>query len=181
MRRQTATLKRACSALIAQGVGALVPLLWPGDLASSEAEWAAAFESDETEAAPVAFFCTGCAGHYNERRADATCIRCGVEFMVSLQVPGGRTELAKGDHCLVCREENKQELAAALGYGGEVGTSPTPAPAVDTYCTVGLDDLPPHHDSTRLVRWSRRGVGVRVRRHRGRLRQEAQEEPTPSA
>ena len=30
MRRKTAALKRTCSALISEGAGALVPLLWPG-------------------------------------------------------------------------------------------------------------------------------------------------------
>lgn len=66
MRRQTAAMKRTCSAIIAEGGGALVPLLWPDALTSSEIEWSEAFEADETEAAPVAFFCTGCVGRYSE-------------------------------------------------------------------------------------------------------------------
>ena len=154
MRRQTAAMKRACSARIAEGGGALalVPVLWSGALASSEKiEWTAAFEADETEAAPVALLCTGCVAHYSERRGNAACVLCGVEFRVSLLIRGGRAVLAKGDHCLVCREESKPALATALGYGGAVSVSPAPGVAVDTYYTAGLDDLTPHHDATGLV------------------------------
>ena len=151
MRRRTAAMKRACGALIAEGAGTLVPLLWPDALTSSEIEWSAAFEADETEAAPVAFLCSGCAAHYAERRANVACVRCGVEFKVSLLVRGGRAELAKGDNCLVCREEDKLALATALGFGGAVSASPTPGVAADTFYTVGLDDLAPHHDATGLV------------------------------
>ena len=151
MRRRTAAMKRACGALIAEGAGTLVPLLWPDALTSSEIEWSAAFEADETEAAPVAFLCSGCAAHYAERRADVACVRCGVEFKVSLLVRGGRAELAKGDNCLVCREEDKLALATALGFGGAVSASSTPGVAADTFYTVGLDDLAPHHDATGLV------------------------------
>ena len=151
MRRRTAATKRACGALIADGAGALVPLLWPDALTSSEIEWSAAFEADETEAAPVAFLCSGCAAHYAERRANVACVRCGVEFKVPLLVRGGRAELAKGDSCLVCREEDKLALATALGFGGAVSVPPTPGVAVGTFYTVGLGDLAPHHDATGLV------------------------------
>ena len=150
-RRRTAAMRRACGELIAEGAGTPVPLLWPGALASNNLEWSAAFDAGETEAAPVAFLCSGCAAHYAERRANVACVRCGVEFKVSLLVRGGRAELAKGDNCLVCREEDKLALATALGFGGAVSASPTPGVAADTFYPVGLDDLAPHHDATGLV------------------------------
>jgi len=56
-RRRTAAMKRACGELISGGAGALVALLWPVAMMSSEIEWSAAFEAHETEAAPVAFLC----------------------------------------------------------------------------------------------------------------------------
>ena len=150
-RRRTAAMRRACGELIAEGAGTPVPLLWPDALISIDLEWSAAYDAGETEAAPVAFLCSGCAAHYAERRANVACVRCGVEFKVSLLVRGGRAELAKGDNCLVCREEDKLALATALGFGGAVSASPTPGVAAGTFCTVGLDDLAPHHDATGLV------------------------------
>ena len=121
VRKQTAKLKRDCAARVAAGEASLVPLLWAdglGCVGVDRIEWAEAYGADETDVPPVAHFCTACAEHYAIRREEAGCARCGVEFKVAGLVRGGRSELVLDQFCVMCREEDPQQLAEALGYGG---------------------------------------------------------------